>query len=178
MPKYNKQNLDVKKTIETALDRTKGWLFGTYPSSVLQGRNVKIDVRYPGEDIPSSHNFIRCKHSDDDFDLSAQPVSVMIQSGKDRVLMKKCHFSDNTGNKKTAYVMSIHTENQYYRIVETPDGTIKDSGNHLLLWAIQKDKDFAPYISFFSKDKKENVCVSTQRLNLNKMAFHTQKIYY
>lgn len=175
MHKFSK-HLDVKKTIETTLDRAKGWVFGTYPSSVLQGKNVKIDVRYPGEDIPSSHNFIREKSSDETFDLSAQPVSVMIQSGKDRVLVKKCNFVDDDGYQKTSYVMSIHTENLYYRIVETPDGTIKDYGNNLLPWAIQKDKDFSPYISFFSKDEKENKCVSTQRWNLNQMRTQSHKV--
>ena len=173
MPKFNLQNLDVKKTIETTLDRAKGWLLGTYPSALIFDKKIKIDVRYPGEDISS----FGINKNNRPLDLSAQPTTVVIQRGDSRILLKKDSFYNKEGLEKASYVLSIHTPyKQNYRIIETPDGTIKDQGNSSLLWALQKDKDFSSYISFFSKDEKENTQISTQKWDLIKRMTQSREI--
>ena len=173
MPKFNLQNLDVKKTVESTLNRAQGWSFGTYPSALIFDRKIKIDVRYPGEDISS----FGMNKNDRPLELSEQPTAVIIQRGDLRVSLKKKPFCNQGGWEKTSYVLSIHTPyEQNYRIIENPNGTIKDQGNSLLLWAVQKDKEFSNYISFFSKDEKENTQISTKKWDLTKKMTQSREI--
>ena len=171
MTSFNQQNLNVKRTIESTFERAKRWVFSSYPSLVIPEKNIKIDVRYPGEVIPSSQNEDwGVPLSEKDFDMTQKPTCVIIKRGETEFYLRRNTFFDAKKNQKNSYIFAIHAQSGHnYRIIETPDGTIKDQGNSLLLLAAQKDPDFKHYISFIFKNETENICVNTQKWDLNKM---------
>lgn len=166
MNKPNKQNLDIKKTIDTTLDRAHGWLLGQYPSSLNHDINIQLNVYYPGQNIPHSANEGYTSY-DSKLNLNGEPNCIIIKRAGNEIFLKRnVHYV--RGLKKQSYILSIRSQNNSkYRIVETPDGSVFDKGNHLLLWALQIDPDFKKYISFFSKNKEENNNVCTQKWDLD-----------
>lgn len=170
MPAYNQLNLNVKKTVETTMDRAKGWLFAKYPSAVNPNIDIQIDTRYLGESIPASRIEIfstpLTKHG---LNFQDKPICIIMRRGSTEIYLTRDTFYDNHEKKRTSYVFSIYTPSNSYRIIETPDGCIKDQGNHMLLWAAQKDKDFGQYISFISKDSQYVVSSNEPKWTLSEM---------
>ena len=150
---FNQQNLDLKKTIETTMDCAKGWLFAKYPSAANPKINIQIDMRYLGEFVPNSKiEVFSTPVSKKGLCFQDKPICLIMTRGNTEIYLRRDVFFDIQERKLTSYILSIHTPSNNYRIIETPDGDIRDQGNHLLLWAAQKDKDFGQYISFISKD--------------------------
>ena len=155
MPAINQQNLDVKKTVEATMNHAKGWLFAKYPSAVNPKTNIQIDVRYLGEFIPNSQmEAFSTPVSKKGLCFQDKPICLIMKRGNTEVYLRRDVFLDIKERKLTSYILSIHTPTNNYRIIETPDGDIRDHGNHLLVWAARNDKDFGRYISFISKDQQ------------------------
>lgn len=170
MQSFNKLNLDVKKTVETTLERAKGWLKSSYPSDVRQDSKLKIDVRYLGERIPFAplETINEKQFKNKKIDYSKKPVFIQMQRGKTNVVLQRYPFIDKDKNEKTSYSIFIQgRDGNMYRCIETEHGEIIDSGNHLLALAVQQDKDFGPLVSFVKKGEK--VAKTTPKWNLNKI---------
>lgn len=169
MSSLTPQNLSLKRTIETTFDCAKDWLLSKYPSSVNPKKNFEIDVRYPGEFIPSSQCEIFTSPRSNKINLDQKPVYISLKRGENEIALKRNIFTDIHGRKTTSYILAIHSGSGIdYRMIETPDGTIKSQGNPLLLLAVQQDKDFGKYISFVLNDDLKNTLIDSQKWNLNK----------
>ena len=166
----NKKEINLKLTVETTLDKFKGWSLGKYLSSKIPGVNIRIDARYPGEKIPG--NSLRFTQPD----YSAKPDWVSIRRGKTEVTLYRDAFHDNVGKEKNAYVLTIHTADKDYRAIEMPDGTFLEQGNPLLLWAIQRDKELSSYINCVNKNDKASQKVVPSQLDLNQIMTHNRPV--
>ena len=176
MQSFNKLNLDVKKTVETTLERAKGWLKGSYPSDVRQDSKLKIDVRYLGERIPFAplETINEKQFKTRKIDYSKKPVFIQMQRGKTNVVLQRYPFIDKDKKTKTSYSIFIQArDGNMYRCIETENGDIIDSGNHLLAVAVQRDKDFGPLISFAQKGTK--IATPAQKWNLNQKMIEARK---
>lgn len=162
------QNLDVKKTVESVLDRAKGWVLGRYPSSLNPDHDLRIDVRYPMSAVPSQS---------DSYNFSSKPTCVSFQRGNMRVTLSRNASLSENGWERPAYMISIFTPyREKYKIYETLNGkSIKTEGNPFLLSALKKDIDFNYYINFFTKDEHENSKIATQKWNLNEMMIQSRE---
>ena len=170
MSLLNQQNLSLKRTIETTFDRAKGWLLAQYPSSVCPNKKVTIDIRYPGEEIPSSQCEIFSSPRLKKIALDQKPVYLSLKRGGNEIALKRNVFTDIHGRKTTSYILAIHSSSGIeYRVIETHDGTIKGQGNPLLLLAVQQDKAFGQYISFALKSNLGNTLPDSQKWNLNQV---------
>ena len=103
MQSFNKLNLDVKETVETTLERAKGWLKSSYPSDVRQDSKLKIDVRYFGERIPFAplETVNEKQFRNKKIDYSKKPVFIQMQRGKTNVVLQRYPFIDK--DKKLCY---------------------------------------------------------------------------
>lgn len=176
MQSFNKLNLDVKKTVETTLERAKGWLKSSYPSDVRQDSQLKIDVRYLGERIPFAplETINEKQFKTKKIDYSKKPVFIQMQRGKTNVVLQRYPFIDKDKKEKTSYSIFIQgRDGNMYRCIETEHGEIIDSGNHLLALAVQQDKDFGALISFVKKGEK--VSKTTPKWNLNQKMIEARK---
>lgn len=176
MQSFNKLNLDVKKTVETTLERAKGWLKSSYPSDVRQDSKLKIDVRYLGERIPFAplETINEKQFKNKKIDYSKKPVFIQMQRGKTNVVLQRYLFIDKDKNEKTSYSIFIQArDGNMYRCIETENGEIIDSGNHLLALAVQQDKDFGALICFVKKGEK--VAKTTPKWNLNQKMIEARK---
>ena len=162
------QCLDVKKTVESTLDRAGSWILGKYPSSLNPDLDLRIDVRYPMSTVPSQS---------DSYNFSARPTCVIFQRGSMRVTLSRNASLSEKGWEKPAYMISIFTPyREKYKIYETLNGkSAKTEGNPFLLSALQKDIDFNHYISFFTKDEHENSKIATQKWNLTEMMIQSRE---
>jgi len=150
MQQITKKEINLGLTVETTLYNAKGWSFGRYPSATVPNSCIQIDARYSGERGTSSNSGATLKTSR--LDYSSKPVHLTIQRGKSIITLAQNTYHDNSKKKLTSYVLTIHTHSgMNYRAIETPDGTFKEQGNPLLLFAVQKDKEFSSYINFVNK---------------------------
>ena len=126
MSKLTPQTLSLKKTIESTFDCAKGWLLSKYPSSVDPKRNFEIDVRYPGEFIPSSICEIFSSPKLNKIDFTKKPIYISLKRGGNEISLKKNIFINNHNIEQISYILAIHSHSGVnYRMIETPDGTIK-----------------------------------------------------
>ena len=174
-----KENLDLKKTIETTLENAKGWSFANYPSVRDPNKKIQIDIRYLGESIPTLagtplNNQDILQHP---VDYSKKPVYVHFRLGKADVILQHNSFIDSTDNReKDSYSFFIRAGNgAEYRAVECPDGSMVEKGNKLLLWAVKKDQDFGHYISFVLKNEKLSDHFHSEVWQLSKMMANARR---
>ena len=88
MSSLNTQNLSLKKTIETTFDCANGWLLTRFPSLVNPQKKFEIDVRYPGEFIPSSQCEIFTSPRSNKINLDQKPVYISLKRGENEIALK------------------------------------------------------------------------------------------
>ncbi len=174
----NKQNIDVQKTVETTLMRAKGWCFARYPSSLYPESHINIDVRYMGENLPFLFN-ATTNPEVKEFPISFQkkPVFLHLRRGQSFIEFKRVPYFDPIKlNEKRSYSIFIHgKQGEEYRIVQTLDGKICEKGNHLLLWALEKDPELSHYVSIISNKDKRPKAYQISNWELNKIMTKTRE---
>ena len=150
---YDSQNFDMKRTIENTLERAKGCFLARYPSLKYPNDDFHIDVRYPGEGIPScAGDIIPTSMDSSRMDLSTKPVCIIMKRRGTEVYLRKNTYTNQHNRQKHSYIFSIYTPTHHYRAIATPDGCVKEEGESLLLVALKRDEDFNKYISLINKD--------------------------
>ena len=176
----NYENLDLKKTVETTFERAKGWLRAKYPSAVNSKSNFEIDVRYPGESIPTTGANILIETAwtpmSSKIHFDKAPSLILFRRGNNEVFMKKNIYKTNAGVEEKSYILGIHSgSGANYRMVETPDGTVRGVGNSNLLFAVHQDKDFGQYISFVLKGQQNSIPPNAIQWKLNDIMIRSRE---
>jgi len=113
----NYENLDLKKTVETTFERAKGWLRAKYPSAVNSKSNFEIDVRYPGESIPTTGENILIETAwtpmSSKINFDKAPSLILFRRGNNEVFMKKIFIKQMPALKKNPiFWVSIRVRGQ------------------------------------------------------------------
>ena len=157
---------DVKRMVETTLDRATGWTFGKYPSSKGED-TLYINIQYPSKIVHS--DFESDKQV---YDFSRPNFISIRRCGQNlaNILLSKDTFIDSDDKKeKTSYRLSFRIGRERFQAIETPDGEVLTQGDFGVLMSVLQDDDFKHYVAFAPVEEKNNQKKQLPKWDLNKM---------
>lgn len=156
---------DVKRMIETTLDRAKGWAFGKFPSSQEES-TLYFNIQYPTKIVHSDSGDTAV------YDFSKPNFASIRRCGKNPadIFLSRDSFVDSDDKKeKTSYRLSIRMGGKRFQAIETPDAEVLTQGDFGVLMRILQDDDFKHYIAFTPPEEKNNQKKQLPKWNLDKM---------
>ena len=139
--------LDLKKSVDATLTKAKGWLSASYPSSQKPKSQIKIAIDYPENN------------------LRRTPECVIISRGQNYIKLEKRTF----GAEDFSYNFHIQSPSAIFHMSYSSRWGGVNTGNPLLLKALQMDPELSQYISLVERGSKRIKPGQKKLWDLNKI---------
>lgn len=148
----NSKTLDLRKTIDMTMSHNKNFLFQKTESEMKQDSKLFLDVRFLGDKLPYTHSVLNQYYNPDKpVDYSKLPIFMEIHRDSDLVRLTRNPIHPDQDDTLYSYSMYIKSSGLSYFIIQAPDGYTADTGNSILLDAIQYDADLSNLIKICTK---------------------------